>query len=365
SASSVSEELAERTAVRVLLNSYLRETGAYDPRIAEPVPEEQGSRQAVEEMMIRLPVLGKGIRGYLTYFSVMGQHVYGSSFYEVQGDRTSRSLDAKSLIALLLDEMSRDASGPERGQMKARIDNSIHKMTIYIEYAMKHTPAEQTAAAKWDFIRSEQSLLLGHPFHPFPKSSEGFGDDELLYFSPEMGASFQLNYIALRCDYVQEQRLAGEEEMVDPAVILHARQWLGAEWDRYRLLPMHPWQAKYLLRQPFAEQLMQRGDLIDFGVLGPAVYPTSSVRTVWDKNSGRGFKLPLHVRITNLVRDNTQEQCMRTMDAARVIRSIRGRIESDGFKVLTETGYSSVLLDESLFEQSEQGAAMRAQAEAG
>jgi siderophore synthetase component len=349
----------------VLLNSYLRETGAYDPRIVESGQQDNRLFENGGEMMIHLPSLGRKIRGTLTYFSVMGQHAYGSSFYEVQRDGMAKRLNVNNLIPLLLDELDCSTAGgaPGREQMRERIENSIHKMMIYIEYALQHTRSDP--AAKWDFIRSEQSLLLGHPFHPFPKSSEGFGDHELPYFSPEMGASFQLNYIALRSEYVQQQWLPGEQEALDPTVIGYARQRLGSETDRYKLLPMHPWQVKYMLRQPIAEQLMLQGDLIDLGALGPVVYPTSSVRTVWDKTSGYGYKLPLHVCITNLVRDNTLEQCKRTLDAARVIQAIRKEVDSDRFKVLLETGYSSIQFEKSLFAQSEQEAAEMEQMAAG
>jgi siderophore synthetase component len=93
---------------------------------------------------------------------------------------------------------------------------------------------------------------------------------------------------------------------------------------------------------PEVQTRMERGEIISLGLLGPNVYPTSSVRTVWDPAGGYGFKLPLHVRITNLLRENNSEQTRRTMDAARVLRHLQGQLGADSFQILSETGYSSV-----------------------
>ena len=67
---------------------------------------------------------------------------------------------------------------------------------------------------------------------------------------------------------------------------------------------------------------MAAGRLVALGPLGPDVYPTASVRTVWDPASGRQLKLPLSVRITNFVRENSAEQLRRSLDASRAIAGL-------------------------------------------
>jgi siderophore synthetase component len=100
--------------------------------------------------------------------------------------------------------------------------------------------------------------------------------------------------------------------------------------------------------------------LIDLGPLGAPVYPTSSVRTVWDPGSGYFFKLPLHVRITNFIRENTGEQVRRTMDAAKILNCLGIFSWNGSFQILPETGFvgikgrsdtstGSLELDEQLF----------------
>ncbi|WP_025683603.1 IucA/IucC family protein [Paenibacillus maysiensis] len=338
---------AEQATLRALVNSYLRETRQFDPRIKGEAPK----------IKVILPRFGLHITGTLHHFSATGQHVYGSNWYEVEEGGTHRSLDMDGIIQRLLDEMSYHAKPEQREaeqqKMKQRIRNSMHKMTLFMDHHTKTTGESKpksfsSTEVHLTYVRSEQSLLIGHPFHPFPKSTEGFADYELPLYSPEMGAAFPLYYFAVHEDNVQEEWIGEEHrrDAIDPSVLLHARRQWGEELARYRILPMHPWQAERVLRQSHIQSLMRQRVLIPLGALGPVVYPTSSIRTVWDLKTGNGYKLPLHVRITNLVRDNTQEQARRTLDAAKVIHELSAawssHIQSESFKVLTETGYSRV-----------------------
>lgn len=333
-----SVELAERATIRALLNSYLRETGKSDPREV---------MSGLKTFILHLPTIGKTITGAITYYSAIGQHVYGSFFYEAMSGGLFRELEMTRLIELLLEELScRETAGNREAYLhpiKARIENSFRKMSLYIEHYLNRPQSE--GAWQPECVRSEQSLYIGHPFHPYPKSTEGFDFGELAAYSPEMGASFQLHYFAVRKEYVQEEWLDGEAEALPPSVILHAQQQLGDQANAYMLLPMHPWQANYVMRQQEVQLRMTQSDILSLGLSGPVVYPTSSVRTVWDPVGGYGYKLPLHIRITNLLRENTQEQTERTMDAAKVIHHLRDELNTDHFQILSEMGYSSVRLD--------------------
>ncbi|WP_226000548.1 IucA/IucC family protein [Paenibacillus sp. BJ-4] len=337
---------AEQATLRALVNSYLRETQQFDPRVDAEA----------QEIRVILPRIGQQVRGTLLHFSATGQHVYGQEWYKVEEEGSGRRLEMDEVIRRLLDEMGCHANPEQREaeqhKMKQRIRNSLHKMTLFMDKHLKLAGESRSksssteAEAHLTYVHSEQSLLLGHPFHPFPKSTEGFTDDELPLYSPEMSAVFQLYYFAVHEDNVQEEWI-GEEyrrNAIDPSVQIHAQRQWGKELEHYCILPMHPWQAEHVLQQPYIQSLIRQRLLIPMGELGPVFYPTSSIRTVWNLETGNGYKLPLHVRITNLVRDNTQEQARRTLDAAKVIHDLSAEwsshIQSEAFKVLTETGYS-------------------------
>ncbi|NIC06715.1 IucA/IucC family protein [Billgrantia bachuensis] len=332
---------AKETTLRALLNSYLRETGCHDPRHAET-----GLVASLLDVgdPFRLQLSAGELVGTLRDFSLSGQHRYGAAFYLRDGQGRVTPLDMQDIIQRLLESLSEPATDNTHElrlwDMRDKINNSFTRMAAHIDDFHHHRGTAPEAAL--DFIAAEQSLYLGHPFHPFPKCSQGVERRAFDDYSPERGACFQLHYLAVRRDLLVEAWLDGPEDSLADAVHEVARQWLGERYAHYALLPIHPWQAGYLLSQPDILLLLEEGLLVDLGAQGPLAYPTSSVRSVWLPETGQGYKLPLQVRITNLIRENTIEQSRRTLDAARLIHRLRGELESDAFQVVMETGYRTL-----------------------
>lgn len=353
----VNHPLALASTIQSLLNSYLRETKQFDPKlitVLETLPllqqqmitkEKLESESSYEPILIRLPFTGRLIQTGVTYHSLIGQHHYIDSFVMIAKQQEAESITPFQLIEYVIEELSHYTETEQRDlqkqRMRSRIQNSLTKMEHYYQHHESKHPVDQQ-----DYRYSEQSLIAGHPFHPFPKSSEGFSLAELALYSPEMGASFQLYYLAVQSSYIEEHWLheQARQESISPAVCQQAKERLGSLWDQYHVLPMHPWQVHYIQTLSIVQQAIEDQQIILLGSLGDEVYPTSSVRTVWNHRDSRGYKLPLHIRITNLIRENTTEQAKRTIDAARIIDYQRTAIESNHFKVLTETGYCSVRL---------------------
>ncbi|MDO3676492.1 IucA/IucC family protein [Paenibacillus ehimensis] len=362
--------LAEHAALRALLNSYLRETGIFDPRLSAGKigqgttagtkgPGGAGLHKILgddqtggEAFIVLLAATGTRIAGLIEYYSRLGQHNYGTRFYLASGDDFAEDSFAPAetgrLIAALLAELSFREPGTGSGsrcrEMHEQVENSIRRSTLYLERAL----AREAAAGPQplNYIRSEQSLLFGHPFHPTPKSSHGFEDRELERYAPELGASFSLHYMAVADELLREEWI-GEKCNAGADVLKTASRILGNKLSGYKLLPLHPWQKGYLAGQSVVRRLLRQGQLVDLGAIGPVVYPTSSVRTVWDPKAGMFYKLPLHVRITNFIRENTAEQLRRTMDAALLLRRAMeerpgGTDVVDGMRILAETGYRTV-----------------------
>ncbi|KRE46434.1 IucA/IucC family protein [Paenibacillus sp. Soil522] len=343
----ISRRLAENASIRGLLNSFLREIGAFDMRCERAEsglfpPDEQG-----EPFTVELPHSKKRIAGQLVYYSETGQHQYGSSFYMANCGGVLSPVEPDRLIGAIVEEVSlydEDMKRSERlSELRGQIENSMRKMRFYIAGALERR--ESGKSDRLDYVGSEQTLLAGHPFHPTPKSSEGFTDEELPVYAPEFRAAFTLHYFAASAGLVEEERLDGFEDAISPAVIVQAERLLGERLPLYRLIPLHPWQAQYVKRDEAVRQMLLDKTLIDLGPLGSPVYPTSSVRTVWDPEWGYFFKLPLHVRITNFIRENTVEQVSRTIDAAKILKSL-GVFNSRGsFQILPETGYRTIRCD--------------------
>ena len=227
------------------------------------------------------------------------------------------------------------ARAQRQAELAAQIDDSVVRTTRYLEHGHPPRPADPQALTR----HAEQSLRFGHPFHPTPKSAEGFTAADLAAYAPELGISFVLHYFAIAPEILVEDRLSAAAPWVPPDVQEQAQRLLGADQGGLALLPVHPWQAGYLRQR---NAVGPGSGLIDLGPLGRPVYPTSSVRTVCDPTFATSWKLPLHVRITNFVRTNPGEHARRALDASRLIQALRPGWVYDGFDVLVETGYRTI-----------------------
>jgi siderophore synthetase component len=332
-----SMQLAEKAAVERLLNVYLRENNNFDPRTSN------------EQFMVVLKNKGKKIVGSVIYWSPIGHHTFGEEFY-LNVESGFINISACDVIELLIEELSYFEMDIQLRLKKAKslrrhIENSITKTTRYLEHALINKKIEQSI-----YLHSEQSLLLGHPFHPTPKSSEGFSEVDLAEFTPELGTSFLLHYFAISNECLLEERVTENTLHFDGSLSNYekqeVKQRLGEQHEEYKLLPLHPWQARYLLELEEVQAAIEKGMIVNLGRLGQSIYPTSSIRTVWNETQNAFYKLPLHVRITNFIRTNSLEQVKRTMDAAKVIAQIRKSYETDSFRILLEQGYRALSIPE-------------------
>lgn len=336
--------LAEQAAVERVLNTFLRECGIFDPR-TEDLPKEVAETWKGAPFKIELELTGKVIYGELSYWSLFGHHGFGSGFYtESLHSKTAQPISNRDVIKWILDEIAMMHETYDTVQNRAQLHKEIHNsIDKTVRYADSFRTRNSKGASGYPYIQTEQSLIWGHPFHPTPKSSEGFSSDDLSAYPPETGSSFQLHYFAVSPESVAQQYL--EEEFAEPiaeCVIQEAVGKLAANQTDYALVPCHPWQAQYLLQQSRVRELLQTGKLVYLGPLGDPVYPTSSVRTVWDPYHHYFYKLPLNVRITNFIRVNTLEQIERTLAASTLIHSLQHEIENESFKILLERGFRTV-----------------------
>ncbi len=145
------------------------------------------------------------------------------------------------------------------------------------------------------YLRSEQSLITGHPHHPAPKARGGGPVTGWLPYAPEAYARFPLTLLGVREDVLVEE---GDTSALDA---------LGTAPPGYRLLPAHPWQLSLVGREladAFAD-----GRLVRVGPAPYEVWPTAAIRTVYvpgavpvGEDRDLFLKFSLDVRITNDVR---------------------------------------------------------------
>lgn len=345
----------ERRLLEQYFNTYCRETGCFDPRLAsaEADPMELSSHIKAWRAAGLMPFLlsfaqtGCQLAGALTHFSPAGYHrVAPFAWIGRHGDWSPLTDDITSLIDLIADTLAATSGQPaeiadgNRSRLKALMYNSIAQVHRFHRYK----PAAQYSS----FLVAEQGLRFGHIFHVTSKATEGFSEEDMQRYAPELGASFRLHYFAVAASLLEMRVINGEYPPIDPEVTLFAENVLGN--GDYRLLPCHPWQANYLLSLPAINALMETSRLISLGPLGEVAWPTSSVRTVWLPRQNLFLKLSLNLRITNFIRNNPPEQVKRALDASLALSLIPRHVsEQLAFCILPELASQTLKLpDEAL-----------------
>ncbi|WP_240654467.1 IucA/IucC family protein [Streptomyces sp. AcE210] len=213
---------------------------------------------------------------------------------------------------------SRPTPSGDGADLVGRVADSIRRTADFIAHR-RGNPRDTTDF----FLAAEQSLLLGHPLHPTPKSREGLSEAESRLYSPELQGSFPMHWMAvdrsvLAMDSAWTQR--GRPLPADQLTL----QLAGTELplpDGHAALPLHPWQVRELKHRPQTVALLDAGLLRDLGPHGAPWYPTSSVRTLYRPGASAMLKLSLGLRITNSRRENLRKELHRGVEVHRLLRT--------------------------------------------
>lgn len=324
---------ADSVATETLLRAYVRETGVEVPGVG-----------AV--LCLPLPRSAVTLRVRVLYRSVTGWHRFGG-VRVVASDEDGGSLpaDVAFVAAALVRESTLGRGAPPYlgGDAVARVLNSAARTGAHLVRRRAEEPGTRGATP---FLDAEQALLLGHPFHPAPKSREEASDTELDTYSPELRGSFPLHWFAVHPDVLVGESADGRT----PAELLRPlTAGLGLPLpDGMVVVPAHPWQARDVLARPAVGALVDAGLLRPLGPAGPHWYPTSSVRTVHRPEADVMLKLSLGMRITNSRRNNLRGEMRLGVRAARLLAAgpaARLRAEHPEFGILRDFGWVSAGVD--------------------
>ncbi|MEU6016692.1 IucA/IucC family protein [Streptomyces sp. NPDC047515] len=302
------------------------------------VRESDLPRPAGETLRIPLPASGTALLVPVVYWSVTGWHRFGMPVLEGTPEGAP-PVDAVTVGALLGREADRDGGT----DMVARVADSVRRTAGFI--AERRRTPEAPAEADL-FLTAEQSLLLGHPLHPTPKSREGLSDAECRRYSPESHGSFPLHWMA-----VHRSVLATDSAWTDGGRPVPAAELVTSHTEGLRIpdntapIPLHPWQARELGHRPEVTALLDAGLLHDLGPHGKPWYPTSSVRTVHRPDAEVMLKLSLGVRITNSRRENLRKELHRGVEVHRLLRSglaARWHAVHPGFDIVRDPAWLAV-----------------------
>ncbi|MFJ5531114.1 IucA/IucC family protein [Streptomyces sp. NPDC093261] len=305
---------ADTVTAHTLLNCLIREVSA---------PEYQVTVDD-DHLLLRLPRRGILLRSPLRRVSLIGAHRFQGPVQQLDNDAWV-TVGWRELAGYIQDEL----------QLRTGVANEEFLSQVADSRETIRTALEERAGASPHpdpYVASEQSLVLGHRFHPTPKSRTGDPADWLAY-GPETGACFRLRYLAVRRHLVCEEGELREMDALCPAAD-----------PGFAMLPVHPWQYRLLQAHDRLREALAAGDVVDAGVSGPELVPTASVRTLYDPDSDTFLKFSLNVRLTNCVRKHAGYELSGAVALNRLLQPVFAELAGrfPGCALLAEPGYRTL-----------------------
>jgi siderophore synthetase component len=340
-------EHAASATLHAFLNCYLRETATVDvvPVERASLPADADLAAEVEAVAVTpLPEIGGELAAPLRYRSPTGRHLFDRPIYRRVGDADPTPLDASLLAALVCRDLSLAADDGAAGELLARVLSSEENVQRFV--------AARAGDGAWlygddlPFRAAEQALPYGHLLHPTPKSRRGIARRNAPTYAPELEGSFQLHYF--RADPAVVDQESARETSAASWVKSALRESAGPDFvadyveSEDVLLPVHPWQAAYLLDQPRVRRAISAGRLESLGRRGRTFHPTTSVRTAYAPDAPFMHKGSLAVRITNAERTNKRPELERGVAIAELLDTDLGddlRRKFPRFEIVRDPAY--------------------------
>lgn len=316
---------ATRAATQALLACAAREGGpvrlvaAADADAAVAGVLEPGDTHAIR---LSLPGGWADLVAGVRHRSPTGHHrLSGAAWLAVDG-APPLAVGTPALVGLVLDALADDdpGSGEVPSVIAGRILSSLEETAGFLDARLEDLP-RLVGMERLSFIETEQSLLLGHPLHPCPKSRDEMRPDERARFAPERRARFALRWLAVDPAALEHDSATGLPAPELAAELAPPGLRRAAESSGRALMPAHPWQIERLRHEPPLAALLGAGVVEDLGEHGPNVTPTSSVRTLYREDWAWQLKFSLDVRITNSLRVTSPRELRRAVEAARLWRT--------------------------------------------
>lgn len=296
----------------------------------------------------------------LQYFSSLGSHEYQLPAQLVDSNG-SRDIEFSEMLQLIVSDQGLVGMVSQEQQQifVQRVLESVRNTYQAIE----HSPYQrQLFEERLDFKTAEQGLLIGHSFHPAPKSREQFSLQDAKRYSPEMGSHFPLHWLEVRSHRLQfgsSADVSFDERMAQLVAhhphLVEAHQNARARGNQ--LLPVHPWQWQVMREREDIQDFIEQGEITPLGQLGAPWYPTSSTRSLYAPTLPYMLKFSLSVKLTNSVRNLSLKEVIRGTRLNDLFHSteLNNQLGSErGFQLMQEPAFiglidkAGAIIDESL-----------------
>lgn len=208
------------------------------------------------------------------------------------------------------------------------IQHTLQHDYVYREWREQQLPSLYNAS----FAQMECRSAEGHPYHPCYRSRLGFSQEDNQAYSPEYEPQLSVFWLAAHEDEVDIRLSEGMEEQYFFHSILGSKdeekfqqklEELNLDSDKYKYIPLHPWQWQHYLKSRYCKWLDQQ-KLIPLG-LGSTLYqPQQSIRTLTSCHESvlPDLKLSLHIVNTSSLRDLTMHSVAAAPAVSRWLQEV-------------------------------------------
>ena len=353
------KELANRLAMQHLVNAYSQETGKAS--LFEKYQQNSTQlafSQGLTLLSLPLSLIQAQLFVPLSYVSRVGRHRI-AALPQIFQKGQKLNFSAVAMVSLLLEELVQQSEGlVDAASLVERWIQSRDALQQFLNIRAEDFDA--LVQLEQGFIESEQALILGHSMHPAPKSRTGFVHEDWQKYSPEACGQTQLHYWLVAPEYIAEGTAL---EQVFSIQLKQEIKWHLSEseletlaaYAHYKLLPLHPWQARYLQSKVWFKSLKAKLKIIDLGEKAWIFSPTTSVRTLASFNAPWMLKPSLSVMITNSIRVNLAKECHRGEMTHRLWHSELGQSilkQCPTLKAVNDPAWIALQLDGEIIDET-------------
>ena len=353
------KELANRLAMQHLVNAYSQETGKAS--LFEKYQQNSTQlafSQGLTLLSLPLSLIQAQLFVPLSYVSRVGRHRI-AALPQIFQKGQKLNFSAAAMVSLLLEELVQQSEGcVDAASLVERWIQSRDALQQFLNIRAEDFDA--LVQLEQGFIESEQALILGHSMHPAPKSRTGFVHEDWQKYSPEACGQTQLHYWLVAPEYI------AEGTALEQAFSIQLKQEIKwhlseseletlAAYAHYKLLPLHPWQARYLQSKVWFKSLKAKLKIIDLGEKAWIFSPTTSVRTLASFNAPWMLKPSLSVMITNSIRVNLAKECHRGEMTHRLWHSELGQSilkQCPTLKAVNDPAWIAIQLDGEIIDET-------------
>ena len=353
------KELANRLAMQHLVNAYSQETGKAS--LFEKYQQNSTQlafSQGLTLLSLPLSLIQAQLFVPLSYVSRVGRHRI-AALPQIFQKGQKLNFSAAAMVSLLLEELVQQSEGHvDAASLVERWIQSRDALQQFLNIRAEDFDA--LVQVEQGFIESEQALILGHSMHPAPKSRTGFVHEDWQKYSPEACGQTQLHYWLVAPEYI------AEGTALEQAFSIQLKQEIKwhlseseletlAAYAHYKLLPLHPWQARYLQSKVWFKSLKAKLKIIDLGEKAWIFSPTTSVRTLASFNAPWMLKPSLSVMITNSIRVNLAKECHRGEMTHRLWHSELGQSilkQCPTLKAVNDPAWIALQLDGEIIDET-------------